>query len=122
MYVLHIPTVDTRTYVYRRKLSTAVIMYLVPNCSTYVSTPPTWHSYNYRCTSTPTAHNAVPTDVRKYVPTVRTALTNFIWTHLLHTVLCSADECTYLLLYVLSVAANNVRKETKAEISKIGRG
>ena len=83
MYVLHIPTVDARMYSEEKKLPAAVKTYLL----LYVRTYCTYlvlvyllidvhthlllyaHCCSYGCT---------------YVPTVRTALTNGISTHLLH--------------------------------------
>ena len=89
------------TYVYwRKKTPVSVFTYLllyVRNYCTYLVLVyllmyvRTYFTYccSYLCT---------------YVPTVRTALTNAISTHLLHkTTVRTADACIYLLLHVLPV-------------------
>ena len=67
MYVLHVPTVDARTYIEEKKLPAAVNTYLL----LYVRTSAlTWYSCTYYCTYAPTAPTALPTGVRTYPPYV----------------------------------------------------
>ena len=78
MYVLHVPTDDAHTYIEELPvaMSTFLLLYVRMHCITL-------YSCTYWCTYAPTAHTAVPTDVRTYPPHL--LLSKFaISTRLLH--------------------------------------
>ena len=67
MYVLHVPTIDARTYDEEKNYQ---LLQIRAYCGTHVPTALTWYSCTYWCTYAPTAHTAVPTGARTYPPYV----------------------------------------------------
>ena len=80
IYVLHLPTVDALTYVDEKKLPAAVNAYL----PLYVCTYCTYLVLVYLLMYVRTYCTYCCSYWCTYVPTIRTALTNAISTHLLH--------------------------------------